>query len=279
MMVLLWMGLVSSLSIFLGSAVGFWMSVTFEAALTCVTAFCGIFWFGDLILSKRKKGGSEDNKEKNYINSLGSIFPVLFFVFVLRSFLFEPFRIPSGSMLPSLHVGDFVLVNKFDYGIRLPITGSRIFGSGQPDRGDIAVFRYPNDPDTDYIKRIIGLPGDQLSIIDGHIYLNGKSVPVDFKGAYNGKQRDLVGGRTNLSLEKMGDKEYSILNLSKSTPKRPINITVPEGQYFVMGDNRDHSSDSRYWGFLPDKFLKGRALFVWLNWGDEFDLSRIGTSL
>ncbi len=216
-----------------------------------------------------------------------SFFPVILFVFVLRSFVVEPFRIPSGSMLPTLQSGDLILVNKFSYGIRLPVIDKKVIPTGAPERGDVMVFRYPVDPDIDYIKRVVGLPGDEVAYLDKKLYINGELVPHQRDGDYF--EPDRVSYTAQYK-EKLGETEHKILlDENKYQEIGPIwkfpyfnncqyvrngvRCKVPEGQYFVMGDNRDNSADSRYWGFVPDSNVVGKAFFIWMNFGD---LSRIG---
>ncbi len=216
-----------------------------------------------------------------------SFFPVILFVFVLRSFVVEPFRIPSGSMLPTLQSGDLILVNKFSYGIRLPVIDKKVIPTGAPERGDVMVFRYPVDPDIDYIKRVVGLPGDEVAYLDKKLYINGELVPHQRDGDYF--EPDRVSYTAQYK-EKLGEIEHKILlDENKYQEIGPIwkfpyfnncqyvrngvRCKVPEGQYFVMGDNRDNSADSRYWGFVPDSNVVGKAFFIWMNFGD---LSRIG---
>jgi signal peptidase I len=190
-----------------------------------------------------------------------SFFPVLLIVFLLRGFIVEPFKIPSGSMLPSLYIGDFILVNKFAYGIRAPVLNMKIIETGQPQRGDVVVFRYPRDPSLDYIKRVIGLPGDRIEYSDKMLYVNGKQIERSFIGVYEGPDQphairykeNLKGGRHDLLLMP-GNSRIPVFK-----------YTVPENMYFVMGDNRDNSSDSRVWGFVPEKNLVGRAFMIWMH--------------
>ncbi|MEI2417280.1 signal peptidase I [Orrella sp. JC864] len=216
-----------------------------------------------------------------------SFFPVILFVFVLRSFIVEPFRIPSGSMLPTLQSGDLILVNKFSYGIRLPVLDRKVIELGQPQRGDVMVFRYPVDTQVDYIKRVVGLPGDEVAYLDKKLYVNGQEVPRTRDGDYFEPDRVAYTARYD---EKLGEIDHKILldersfqNIGPilSYPHRQaceyarngVRCTVPEGHYFVMGDNRDNSLDSRYWGFVPDGNIVGKAFFIWMNFGD---LGRIG---
>ncbi|HLS43044.1 MAG TPA: signal peptidase I [Paenalcaligenes sp.] len=216
-----------------------------------------------------------------------SFFPVILFVFVLRSFIFEPFRIPSGSMLPTLQSGDFILVNKYEYGVRLPVLNKKIIEVNDPERGDVLVFRYPVDPSIDYIKRVVGLPGDTVSYRNNTLYINGSEVSQTRNGEYFEPDRALYTGQY---LEQLGNTEHSILvDKRGSNHFMPIvrfpysdqcdyssggvSCTVPENHYFVMGDNRDNSLDSRYWGFVPDQHIVGRAFLIWMNFGEP---SRIG---
>ncbi len=216
-----------------------------------------------------------------------SFFPVILFVFVLRSFIVEPFRIPSGSMLPTLQSGDLILVNKFTYGLRLPVIDTKVIPIGQPQRGDVMVFRYPVDPSVDYIKRVVGLPGDQVAYLDKKLYINGKEVPRKADGQYFEPDRVAY---TAQFIETLGDKPHKILLDERrsqdigpisSFPYREkceylrngVRCTVPDGVYFMMGDNRDNSLDSRFWGFVPEANIVGKAFFIWMNFGS---LGRIG---
>ena len=212
-------------------------------------------------------------------------------VFLLRSFLFEPFKIPSGSMMPTLLVGDLILVNKFHYGIRLPVVNKKIVQNHDPERGDVMVFRFPKDPSTDYIKRVVGIPGDEVVFRNQQLFLNGQLVPTQPSpppGFYDEEARRYSPEFT----EKLGNIEHGILINPQSTPffggqdgnqfpfrencrysADGVACKVPAGHYFMMGDNRDNSLDSRYWGFVPDENIVGKAFYVWMNFGD---LKRIG---
>ena len=223
-----------------------------------------------------------------WLDWTAGLFPVIVGVFVLRSFLFEPFKIPSGSMVPTLMVGDLILVNKFDYGVRLPVLNKKVIANKDPQRGDVVVFRYPPDPRLDYIKRVVGLPGDEISYQNQKLTLNGQPVPVKALGEFY--DEDSLRYAPQFS-EKLGAQDHRILVdprrssfFGSDSPRFPfaencrysaegVTCKVPPGHYFVMGDNRDNSQDSRYWGFVPDENLVGRAFFVWMNFGN---LGRIG---
>ena len=223
-----------------------------------------------------------------WLDWTAGLFPVIVGVFVLRSFLFEPFKIPSGSMVPTLLVGDLILVNKFDYGVRLPVLNKKVIANKDPQRGDVVVFRYPPDPRLDYIKRVVGLPGDQISYHNQKLSINGQPVPLKALGEFY--DEDSLRYAPQFS-EKLGEKDHRILVdprrssfFGTDSPRFPfaencrysaegVTCKVPAGHYFVMGDNRDNSQDSRYWGFVPDENLVGRAFFVWMNFGN---LGRIG---
>jgi signal peptidase I len=229
----------------------------------------------------------EGEKEPWWIEYPKSFFPVILIVFLLRSFIVEPFRIPSGSMIPTLLVGDFILVNKFAYGIRLPIINKKIIDIGEPERGDVMVFRYPEDPSLDYIKRVVGLPGDRITYLNKRLSVNGKEIDLKPAGDYLHKERMSFAKRY---VETTGDRSRSILieedapasvPFVKQFPFREnctyniegLTCTVPPGQYFLMGDNRDNSSDSRVWGFVPDANIVGKAFFIWFNFSEP---SRFG---
>jgi signal peptidase I len=218
-----------------------------------------------------------------------SFFPVIVLVFVLRSFVVEPFKIPSGSMLPTLFVGDFILVNKFDYGIRLPIVDKKIIPIGNPQRGDVVVFRFPKDETVDFIKRVVGVPGDTIAYQNKELTINGQPVSKVPDGEFLDDERDPPSFNKRFT-EVLGAKTHDILNNAQVPPfvmgasdypyrenckynAVGVICTVPPGSYFMMGDNRDNSEDSRYWGFVPDKNIVGRAFFIWLNFAS---LKRIG---
>ena len=195
-----------------------------------------------------------------------SFFPILLLVFCLRSFLYEPFRIPSGSLEPTLQIGDFVLVNKFDYGVRLPVLHQKIASYEPLKRGDIFVFRFPPDPSVNFIKRVIGLPGDHIQYIDKTLYINGKKIPqthVEDTRRIDEAGTDL---KVEVKEEDLFGVKHKIYQNSEQRSEDFTDITVPEGMYFAMGDNRDDSQDSRYWGFVPDANIVGKAVLVWMSW-------------
>ena len=223
-----------------------------------------------------------------WLDWTAGLFPVILVVFVLRSFLFEPFKIPSGSMIPTLLIGDLILVNKFTYGIRLPVVNTKITEGNAPQRGDVMVFRYPPQPSVDYIKRVVGVPGDEVAYINKRLTINGKEVPTT-------AQPDFFDESTMRYFkqfeETLGAQPHRVLN----NPEAPAFVQgasnfpyrdncrysvegvvckVPQGHYFMMGDNRDNSLDSRFWGFVPDQNIVGKAFFVWMNFGN---LRRIGS--
>lgn len=218
--------------------------------------------------SARRIVAGQAKKDPWLIEYSKAFFPVILVVFLLRSFIVEPFRIPSGSMLPNLHIGDFILVNKFKYGIRLPVINKKVIDISSPGRGDIMVFRFPHDPSINFIKRVVGLPGDKIEYKDKKVYINGEPAPLEAKGEVDLQkisQKKYAGGRF---VEILGTNSHEIIvDPNKRTTE--TSYAVPEGHYFVMGDNRDHSNDSRYWGFVPEKNIIGRAFFIWFSWDLE----------
>lgn len=190
-----------------------------------------------------------------------SFFPVLLVVLVVRSFVVEPFQIPSGSMRPTLEIGDFILVNKFAYGLRLPVTHTPIMEGNDPTRGDVMVFRFPNEPSVNFIKRVVGLPGDRIRYEGKQLYVNDQAVTKTLTDP------SPIGAPDLVRLEEQLDGErYSIYNNPGNPGARLRDVVVPEGHYFTMGDNRDHSNDSRYWGFVPEANIVGEAFAVWMHW-------------
>jgi len=259
--------------------------MNFALVLFVLTLFTGAFALADGVYFRKQRAAGE--KEPWWIEYPKSFFPVILIVFLLRSFLVEPFKIPSGSMVPTLLVGDFILVNKFAYGIRLPIVNKKIIAIGEPKRGEVMVFRYPEDPSLDYIKRVVGLPGDRISYVNKKLSVNGVELPTKPLPDYLNRERIHYSKQYQ---EHLGSVEHSIL-LEDDVPAaipfvRPfpfrdnctynnsgVTCTVPPGHYFMMGDNRDNSADSRVWGFVPDENIVGKAFFIWFNFSEP---SRFG---
>ena len=260
--------------------------MNFALILFVLTIVTGVLYAIDVL--KFRKARAKNAPEPLWVEWGASFFPVILVVFVLRSFLFEPFKIPSGSMIPTLLVGDFILVNKFTYGIRLPVINKKIIDINEPQRGDVMVFRYPEDPSLDYIKRVVGLPGDTVAYQNKRLTINGQVVEMNKTTDYLHPERLYYSEQY---LAKMGNVEHRVLNDADAPAFVPdasnfphrenctYNATgvickVPPGHYFMMGDNRDNSRDSRAWGFVPEENIVGKAFFIWLNLSD---LSRIGS--
>lgn len=273
------------------------MNLDFPTILVAATFITGLIWAMDAVLwaPKRKQAaaalgaaGTADPeavaatmKEPTVVEYAKSFFPVILAVLLLRSFVVEPFRIPSGSMMPTLLVGDFILVNKYDYGIRLPVLNSKVFSVGSPQRGDVVVFRFPKDPSVDYIKRVVGVPGDHIVYRDKTLFINGEKIPQIPAGTYIGTGSGLSMSGADVRSEALGDVRHDILVASR-VHSMDADVIVPEGHYFVMGDNRDNSNDSRYWGFVPDENLVGKAFMIWMNWDSAaggVGWDRIGDSI
>jgi signal peptidase I len=253
----------------------------FAVLLTVLTVLTGLGWALDRFWLARKRrnliGGAD--KPAWLIDFSRSFFPVILAVLLLRSFLAEPFRIPSGSMIPTLLVGDFILVNKFAYGLRDPVFHTEFVKGARPARGDIVVFRWPNDPSVDFIKRIVGLPGDRVAYKDKVLYINGQVQAQTADGVYAAPR--LPGGTAYRLREDMAEHPHHVI-VNPEEPARDFEMVVPAGEYFAMGDNRDGSFDSRGWGTVPERNLVGRAFFVWMSWDGARmrpNLSRIGTSI
>lgn len=247
--------------------------ISFALFLLFILTLTGITWLADHFLwAKKRSAGSQDPIAVEYAKSF---FPVILVVFVVRSFIVEPFKIPSGSMMPTLLVGDFILVNKFTYGLRVPVTNSVFFEVKHPQRGEVMVFHFPKDPSIDYIKRVVGVPGDRIEYRDKRLYINGQALDVQYDGDYSYVGAGLNQINTKRYKEQLGAHRHDIL-IDETNPAMDGEITVPEGHYFMMGDNRDNSNDSRFWGFVPEKNIVGRAFFVW--WSFE-NFGRIGNSV
>lgn len=253
--------------------IGFW--------LLLFLIICLIVWVVDRILKIRK---SDKHPWKKQVEFAISLIPVFFVVLVVRSFVVEPFNIPSGSMIPTLKVGDFIAVEKFAYGLHLPVTNTEVISTGEPKRGDIMVFRFPKDHETHFIKRVIGVPGDTVSMKQGRLYLNGKKVPhtplrhwVE-NGIYHLIAVENLDGHKHLIQRRFPINPYTGKPMRHY---RELDGTwvVPPHHYFMMGDNRDNSNDSRYWGFVPESLVEGRAFLIWMHMEDDFPwigFSRVG---
>ncbi|QKK03319.1 MAG: signal peptidase I [Pseudomonadota bacterium] len=259
------------------------MNLDFALILTVLTLVAGLFWLLERLWRKRRGEDASDTSSniRKTVELVGSLFPVLLLVLVFRSFLFEPFKIPSGSMIPTLWIGDFIVVNKYAYGLRLPVLNNKIVDIGEPQRGDIIVFRFPEDERINYIKRVVGLPGDTISYRNKVLYVNGEPVEQQRVGPWLGEglNRNPPGTRPVKRLEHLTEEPHPIV-IYPERPNRYIDsVVVPAGHYFVMGDNRDQSLDSRAWGFVPEENLVGKAVRIWMHWDCSrgcIDFGRIG---
>ncbi|MGB5487652.1 MAG: signal peptidase I [Lysobacterales bacterium] len=265
------------------------MNIDFALVLVVLTSLSGFIWLVDSLLFRQNRmdlsvqTSIEPPREPVMVEYARSLFPVLLIVLVFRSFLFEPFKIPSGSMIPTLLVGDFIVVNKFSYGIRLPVLNKKIIDIGEPDRGDVVVFRYPKDTSINFIKRAVGLPGDTITYRDKRLFINGEEVKETAAGRFGSSNVKCTTPAVDASLfwEQLGNANHNIL-LHDRSGSRNGQWVVPEGHYFMMGDNRDRSNDSREWGFVPEENILGRAVGIWLNFDFEkgcADLSRVGNGI
>lgn len=260
--------------------------MNFALILLILLMLSGAIWAADVFVFRKQREANA--KDPWWVEYGASFFPVILIVFILRSFVFEPFKIPSGSMIPTLLVGDFILVNKYTYGIRLPVINKKIIDINNPQRGDVMVFRYPEDTSLDYIKRVVAVPGDQIAYQNKRLTINGQPLEVRKVEDYLHPERLYYSKQY---MEKLGEAEHGILNdddapgfISDATqfPNRAnclynnagVVCTVPPGSYFLMGDNRDNSRDSRFWGFVPEANIVGRAFFIWFNFSD---LKRVGS--
>jgi signal peptidase I len=245
----------------------FLANLDFALVIVELTALAGVIWAIDVLFlrSRRvaKAARGEQVKEPIVVDYAKSFFPILLIVLVIRSFLFEPFRIPSGSMMPTLLTGDFIFVNKFAYGLRLPVLNTKIVDIGEPERGDVVVFRLPRDPRVNYVKRVVGLPGDVVEYqrANKRLTINGEPIPIEMAGPYDEAEDTLLGW------EELGEHRHRVL-LMQGVLSRGGEYVVPDGHYFMMGDNRDDSEDGRYEavGFVPEGNLVGRATGIWMNW-------------
>jgi len=262
------------------------MNFDFQAIMLLALLATGVIWAVDALKQAPRRrqalaeaaaaaGGELDvaaagkiAREPLLVEYARSFFPIILIVLLLRSFIVEPFRIPSASMMPTLLAGDFILVNKYTYGIRLPLMGTKIIDVGEPRRGDVVVFRYPKDPSLDYIKRVVGLPGDHISYFNKTVYINGKAASQKSLGLYTGLGAGLSMTGASMRQEQLGDVKHRILIMN---PRKlgEGEYVVPQGRYFVMCDNRDNSNDSRFWGTVPEENLVGRAFMIWFSWNAE----------
>lgn len=226
----------------------------------------GAFWLGERVY--RRVRGLQAHEVPGWVDTIRSLFPVILAVFLIRSFLVEPFKIPSGSMLPTLRVGDFILVNKFTYGLRVPIAGWELVDLGDPSRGDVIVFQYPKNESVDYIKRIVAGPGDEIVFRSQTLLVNGEPVAKEHLGPFVYERRGQARHGNRYRETVAGAEDYQVLYTRNGNGGRAIRepYQVPEGEYFVMGDNRNNSNDSRYWGTVPEENILGRAFFIWWSW-------------
>ena len=268
------------------------MRFDFPTLIVVLVLATGLIWaFDAMVLARRRRTAAARDERgvgddriavppSRIVDYSKSFFPVFLIVLVLRSFIVEPFRIPSNSMMPTLLTGDFILVNKFDYGIRLPVIDTKVLDVGSPRRGDVVVFRFPEDPSTPFIKRVVGVPGDRIGYYDKVLYVNDAPVEQRPAGRYVGVGSGAVMTGASLRLERLADAEHQILVDPRARTVQGTAV-VPEGHYFVLGDNRDNSRDSRYWGTVSDDLLIGKAFRIWMNWdfGHGIDWRRIGKSI
>ncbi len=277
------------------------MTLDFPLLLVLLTLFTGLVWLLDIfVLAPRRLtaldnmdavsgGASEQMRSKAtsepwLVEMSRTFFPIILLVLVVRSFIIEPFRIPSGSMMPTLLVGDFILVNKFAYGLRLPVVNTKFLDLGEPQRGEVFVFRYPENPHVDYIKRVIGVPGDHIVYRNKQLTVNGHvavQIQLDtYVGTGSGSRST---GATHLNEDLLGVKHDILVMPERNVFGGDFEYVVPEGQYFAMGDNRDNSRDSRVWGTVPEANLVGKAFLIWMNWDWEADhfiaWNRLGNSI
>lgn len=267
------------------------MQLDFALIITSLTLLSGIIWTLDKFwLRKRRaerlgRGEIESDEPSRPVEYGRSFFPLLLIVLVFRSFVFEPFKIPSGSMQPTLLIGDFIVVSKFSYGLRLPVLNKKFLDTGEPERGEVFVFRSVEEEGINMIKRVIGLPGDTITYRNKTLYINGEPAPQDLVGPWIGQgiNRNPPGSNPQLREEELEEVSHEILIYPSRPSSRSRSWVVPEGHYFAMGDNRDRSHDSRAWGFVPEQNLVGRAIRIWMHWdcanGFCVDFSRIGDKI
>lgn len=247
--------------------------MSFALILTLLSAVTGVIYLLDILIWEKKRSPNE--KPSKIIEQARSFFPVFISVLLIRSFVVEPFRIPSGSLEPTLDIGDFIMVNKFAYGLKLPVSETQIIPVGQPKHGDIAIFRWPPNPQFDYIKRVIGQPGDLITYHNKVLSINGKEATQTFV-------RNTIdpSSQANVAeyIEDLDGVKHAIF-INPDVPAFDFSVRVPKDHYFMMGDNRDNSADSRYFGFVHKEFLRGKAMLIWMSWdGKQYRIrwSRVG---
>lgn len=235
------------------------MDFNFELILTLAVLVTLVFWLISKFVTRKKD---------DFIGGVGDFFPVLAFVLVLRSFLYEPFQIPSGSMIPTLKIGDFILVNKFTYGVRLPVLRTKVIDINSPERGDVMVF-FPPHKDQYFIKRVIGLPGDKVQFLNGDLFVNGEKINRELVGT----DRDTNGYQVNVYEEYLADTPHILWQSERmSAVSQRYSDVVPDGHYLMVGDNRDNSNDGRSWGFVPEENIVGKAVSRWMHWDEFFSM-------
>ena len=260
------------------------MTINFLLILMMVTTVCGLISLIDVLFWSRKRKKLVDTQQRLpfLIDNARALFPLLLIVLLFRSFLAQSFWVPSESLEPTLMPGDFLIVNQFTYGLRIPVWDKKIWSKGSPQRGDIVVFHWPVNPQIDLVKRVVGVPGDKVSYIDKVIYING--VAAQQRLISNEVVTDNTENKFTLKKyeENLSGKKHAIYLRSDRPTQNFYNLTVPDGMYFMMGDNRDDSDDSRFWGFMPEKNIIGKAEFVWMSWQHEqfaINWQRIGVML
>ena len=261
------------------------MSIDFALIFIIAAVVCGVIWAVDALFfaAARRAASGDAASEPILVEYARSFFPIIVIVLVFRSFLFEPFRIPSNSMVPTLLTGDFILVNKYRYGLRWPVINKKFADTGSPSRGDVVVFRNPKEPSKHYIKRLVGLPGDKVQYVGKRLTINGEVVDLradENESVPSERVRCGSGGREVFLIEDLGEISHEIRLTCGMVRTHPSEFNVPDGHYFMMGDNRDNSQDSRFAnavGYVPEEFLVGKAVRIWMHWGSEWN--RIGNKI
>ena len=257
------------------------MNFDFELILFSLTLISGLVCLSNWLLNRVRERTVFTQRNQFFLRLIEyakSFFPVFLAVLIIRSFIIEPFRIPSGSMIPTLLIGDFIVVNKFTYGIRLPVVKTKILANNTPSRGDVVVFRFPLDPSIPFIKRVLGLPGDEILYKDKKLFINGRAITYSEKETFLGKKSSRQYTGAEKMTETHSEGSHMIL-IRPDSVSAGGSFKVPEGQYFVLGDNRDNSRDSRFWGFVPEENLVGKAFMIWMNWDAGINVGRIGNTI